>query len=47
MKTLDRKRGFVVAIGHPYEATLALLEAELPKLGEQGIELVRISELIH
>ena len=47
MKTLARKRGFVVAIGHPYEATLALLEAELPKLGELGIELVRISELIH
>jgi len=46
MKVLARKRGFVVAIGHPYEATLALLEEELPKLGEQGIELVRISELV-
>ncbi|MGI9235431.1 MAG: divergent polysaccharide deacetylase family protein [Woeseiaceae bacterium] len=46
MKVLARKRGFVVAIGHPYEATLALLERELPKLSAQGIELVRISELL-
>lgn len=46
MKRLARKRGFVVAIGHPYESTLRFLEAELPKLGEEGIELVTISELI-
>jgi polysaccharide deacetylase 2 family uncharacterized protein YibQ len=46
MKRLARKRGFVVAIGHPYEATLELLEKELPKLSEQGIELVTISELV-
>jgi len=46
MKRLAKKRGFVVAIGHPYESTLALLEKELPKLGEQGIQLVTISELV-
>lgn len=46
MKRIAKKRGFVVAIGHPYESTLALLEKELPKLGEQGIELVTISELV-
>ena len=46
MKRLARKRGFVVAIGHPYKATLELLEKELPKLREQGIELVTISELM-
>ncbi len=46
MKRLARKRGFVVAIGHPYKATLELLEKELPKLGEQGIKLVAISELV-
>ena len=45
MKRLARKRGFVVAIGHPYKATLELLEKELPRLGDQGIELVPISEL--
>jgi len=46
MKLLARKRGFVVAIGHPYKATLELLEKELPKLSDQGIELVPISELV-
>lgn len=47
MKRLARKRGFVVAIGHPYKATLELLEKELPKLSGQGIELVPISELVN
>lgn len=46
MKRLARKRGIVVAIGHPYRSTLELLERELPKLHEQGIELVTISELV-
>ena len=46
MKRLAKKRGFVVAIGHPYESTLELLERELPKLSEQGIQLVTISELV-
>jgi len=46
MKRLARKRGFVVAIGHPYKATLELLEQELPKLRSQGIELVPVSELV-
>jgi len=46
MKLLARRRGFVVAIGHPYRSTLELLERELPKLREQGIELVTISELV-
>lgn len=46
MKRLAEKRGSVVAIGHPYAATLALLESELPKLADQGYELVTISELM-
>jgi len=46
MKSLADKRGSVVAIGHPYAATLELLERELPKLAEQGYELVTISELV-
>jgi len=46
MKQLARQRGAVVAIGHPYSATLELLEQELPTLEEQGFELVRISELV-
>ena len=46
MKELARQRGAVVAIGHPYPATLELLERELPKLADEGIELVRISEIL-
>ncbi len=45
MKALARQRGTVVAIGHPYPATLDLLERELPKLADEGIELVPISRL--
>jgi hypothetical protein len=46
MKRLALRRGSVIAIGHPYEATLSLLERELPMLAEQGIELVPVSELV-
>lgn len=46
LKSLARKRGSAVAIGHPYEATLTLLERELPLLAEQGYRLVPISELV-
>ena len=46
MKRLARKRGQVIAIGHPYPATLELLERELPRLADEGIELVPISDLI-
>ena len=46
MKKLALERGAVVAIGHPYPATLALLERELPKLAREGFELVAISELV-
>jgi polysaccharide deacetylase 2 family uncharacterized protein YibQ len=46
MKVLAKQRGQVVAIGHPYPATLELLERELPRLAEQGFELVKVSELV-
>ena len=46
LKSLARARGSAVAIGHPYDATLAFLEAELPKLAAEGYELVPISWLI-
>lgn len=47
MKRLAKKRGAVVAIAHPYKATLELLERELPTLSALGIELVPISEMIN
>lgn len=46
MKALARQRGQVVAIGHPYPSTLELLERELPRLIEEGFELVSVSELV-
>jgi len=46
LKSVARKRGSAIAIGHPYEATLALLERELPRLAEQGFDLVPVSELV-
>jgi polysaccharide deacetylase 2 family uncharacterized protein YibQ len=46
MKRIAETRGSVVAIGHPYAATLELLERELPKLADEGFELVTISVLV-
>lgn len=40
-----RKDGPALAIGHPYPATLALLERELPRLGEEHVRLVPVSSL--
>lgn len=39
------KRGAAVAIAHPYPETLAVLEAELPRLMQSGVETVPISAL--
>jgi uncharacterized protein len=41
-----RTEGGAIAIGHPYPATLAVLEAELPGLKEKGVRLVRVGELV-
>ncbi|EXF43793.1 polysaccharide deacetylase [Pseudomonas sp. BAY1663] len=43
---LARKQGSVVVIGHPHDSTLALLERELPRLAEQGIEWIGIDQMI-
>ncbi len=42
-----KRDGTALAIGHPHPETLALLERELPKLREQRIALVRVSQLTH
>ncbi len=43
---MARERGVALAIGHPSPTTLAWLEHELPRLGEQGFALVRVSEVV-
>ncbi len=46
LKKLAQQRGFAVGIGHPYPETLALLEDELPKLEDEGFELISISRYV-
>lgn len=46
LKELARSQGMAVGIGHPYPATLAFLESELPKLAEDGIELIGVGDYI-
>jgi polysaccharide deacetylase 2 family uncharacterized protein YibQ len=41
------KGGMALGIGHPYPETMAVLEARLPELHKQGIELVTVSELLN
>jgi len=43
---LARKQGSAVLIGHPYPQTLDVLERALPQLKGQGIELIRLSQMI-
>jgi len=40
-----RAEGSAVAIGHPYPATLAVLERELPRLADHGLRLVPVGDL--
>ena len=43
---LARKRGYALAIGHPYPSTLAVLERWLPDAEERGLRIVRAKDLI-
>jgi polysaccharide deacetylase 2 family uncharacterized protein YibQ len=46
LKRLARMNGSAVGIGHPYGETLDYLEFILPRLQEQGFELVPVAALI-
>jgi uncharacterized protein len=41
-----REEGSAVAIGHPYPATMAVLEREMPGLAAKGVKLVKVGELV-
>ena len=41
-----QEEGSAVAIGHPYPATLTVLEREMPGLAARGVKLVRVGELV-
>ncbi|MBY6064053.1 divergent polysaccharide deacetylase family protein [Pseudidiomarina sediminum] len=45
---LAHRQGYAIAIGHPYPATLAFLQNDLPLLAAaHNVELVKASELLH
>jgi polysaccharide deacetylase 2 family uncharacterized protein YibQ len=41
-----RKKGFAVGIGHPHRATWRVLEREIPRLMQQGVRFVTVSEMM-
>lgn len=43
---IARRRGYAIAIGHPYPETIAYLQQVLPLLDEAGIEVVPVSALL-
>ncbi|MFP3870734.1 MAG: divergent polysaccharide deacetylase family protein [Syntrophobacteria bacterium] len=43
---LARLRGKAIGIAHPHEATLGVLKQTIPRLPEQGVELVTVSQLL-
>ena len=43
---LARRQGYALAIGHPYPATLAVLERWLPQAEARGLRIVRAQDLI-
>lgn len=44
---LAQRRGYAIAIGHPYPETLTVLEQLPAQLEEAGVTLVSVSELLH
>ena len=45
--SLARKNGSCVAIGHPRKATLDVLEKMAPRIQAEGVQLVKVSALVH
>lgn len=47
LKRVARRHGKAIAIGHPYPATLAQLQQQLPLMIEEGFELTTLSSLLN
>jgi polysaccharide deacetylase 2 family uncharacterized protein YibQ len=43
---IARRDGTALAIGHPYPATIEVLKEELQRLGQSGVRLVPVAQLI-
>ena len=43
----EKNGGSVVAIGHPYPSTIAALKSYVPRLKEQGVTVVPLSQLVN
>jgi len=41
-----KRKGYAMAIGHPYRETMEVLEARIPLLQEQGVKMVKASDYI-
>jgi polysaccharide deacetylase 2 family uncharacterized protein YibQ len=41
-----KAEGGAIAIGHPYPATMAVLEKELPTMADRGVRLAKVGELV-
>jgi len=46
LKRIAQKRGYAIAIGHPYPETIEALKLHLPLLEQEGFELTFCSELV-
>ncbi len=46
LKSIARKQGQAIGIGHPYPATLDILEQLLPELAAEGFRLVPVRDLL-
>lgn len=47
LTAIAKRRGYAVAIAHPYDETLTILEEKLPAITSSGIAVVAVSTLMH
>lgn len=43
---IAKQQGYALAIGHPYDSTMLVLDQELSKLSKKNVQIVSVSELI-